>query len=869
MKRLSLSLSLCVSGLLVSLALSGCSGFSNIETSGPVQQQVQMGGFSGSNFGGHAPVTQADVYLFQVGTNGYASAPTSLLTSVYDTQFGYPTSDHSAADGAPSGALSVKTDNSGAFYISNYSCTAGYPVYLAAVGGTTTSYTAFAIQSFDIAGATGSGPFGNRAPYTGGTATFNLAAGENAILYVGQTVSLSVGITGFTSPVTVTSTIVPTKTTAGSFTVTNTGTTRANGNYTYTGTGTPNGTPNASTINLATLGLCPSVGNFYTQGQGNISYVYMNEVSTMATALAFGGFGTGPFNIGIPSVASGDTADGAALALTGIKNAALNANQLYDITGTSLSTSNQGEGHIARQVTPGGNGTVPRNLLNTLGNILASCVDSVNAGGTGTYSANCTTLFTYATSDGVKATSLAAANSPNDIATAAFNLAHFPAGPPGTSSTNNTSGQSAYFMNQLYTLQGSQGPFQPSLGTQPNDFSVSIQYPQAAVAGGATANPFLTEAESVGIDADGSVWINTGGGGNDRVVKLNAQGVVQYESPDAGHQLGYLSIDPSGNVWTGGGFDQVAMTVYSGSGTSYTPVNYGGPTNNGFNGSTMWDPYITVTDSLGAAYAGAATANGANQWYMLKWQGNTNSGSTSYNLNSGTTPNGMPPGYVIAHAAVENLSSGGDIWFTTESGSAGNNFVVSRVSKTGSLASGFPVTNASGIGGTLATGLSAPEMPALDYGNYLWVANQNGGTGGSLMRITSSNGAVTTLGTATGAVPNQTINGPFGVTVDGLGKVWVANRSTGNSAYAGILEYDSTALATGTGSVVVSPSGDLQLAQNGVRMTPPLNVEVDPSGVLWITSYDGNTLTELLGPAAPAYTPRSTASGKNSIGTRP
>jgi hypothetical protein len=851
MKRLSLSLSLCVSGLLASLALSGCSGFSNIETSGPLQQQVTMGGFSGSNFGGHAPVTQADVYLFQVGTNGYASQSTSLLTSAYNTQFGYPTSDNSAADGAPTGALSVKTDNSGAFYISNYTCTVGYPVYLAAVGGTTTSYVSFNVDSF--------------IQNSNGTITFDIPAGNTAILYVGQSVN-NPGVGNYV----VTAATPPTQSTNGSFTTNLSGFTVGQ-TYPYKVTLTPLGTPNASTINLATLGLCPSSGNFYTQGQGNINYVYMNEVSTMATALAFGGFGTGPFNIGIPSTAKTsnpvDTADGAAIALTGIQNAALNANQLYDITGTSLSTSYQGEGHIARAVTPAGNGIVPRNLLDTLGNILASCVDSANSGVSPNFSSNCITLFENATSDGKNATSITASNVPHDIATAAFNLAHFPAGPPGTSSTSNTAGQSAYFMNQLYTLQGSQGPFQPSLSAQPNDFSASIQYPQTAVTGGASGNAFLTEAESVGIDKDGSVWINTGGGGNQRVVKLNPQGVVQYESPDQGHQLGYLSIDPSGNVWTGGGFNQTAMTVFSGSGKTYTPVTYGGPTNNNFTGTNMWDPYITVTDSTGAAYAGAAPTQGANQWYMVKWQGNTNAGSTSYNLNSGTTPNGMPAGYVIAHAAVENLSSGGDVWFTTEAGTAGNNFVVSRVSKTGVLASGFPITNSTTIGGTVASGLSAPEMPALDYGNNLWVANQNGGSGGSLMNISSGNNGnaptVTTEPKANGATTN-TINGPFGVTVDGGGKVWVANRNLSNGgAAASILEYDSVT------NTPVSPSGNLTLTQNGTRMPAPLNLETDPSGVLWITSYDGNSLIELLGPGSPTYTPRSTASGKNTIGIRP
>jgi hypothetical protein len=189
------------------------------------------------------------------------------------------------------------------------------------------------------------------------------------------------------------------------------------------------------------------------------------------------------------------------------------------------------------------------------------------------------------------------------------------------------------------------------------------------------------------------------------------------------------------------------------------------------------------------------------------------------------------------------------------------------VSKTGVLASGFPITNSTTIGGTVASGLSAPEMPALDYGNNLWVANQNGGSGGSLMNISSGNNGnaptVTTEPKANGATTN-TINGPFGVTVDGGGKVWVANRNLSNGgAAASILEYDSVT------NTPVSPSGNLTLTQNGTRMPAPLNLETDPSGVLWITSYDGNSLIELLGPGSPTYTPRSTASGKNTIGIRP
>jgi len=49
----------------------------------------------------------------------------------------------------------------------------------------------------------------------------------------------------------------------------------------------------------------------------------------------------------------------------------------------------------------------------------------------------------------------------------------------------------------------------------------------------------------------------------------------------------------------------------------------------------------------------------------------------------------------------------------------------------------------------------------------------------------------------------------------------------------------------------------------------PLNVQVDPSGNLWITNYAGSRIVELLGVAAPTWEPLSDAANHNKLGSKP
>src|SRR5271157_2678957 len=101
--------------LTVSVAIAGCgsAGSPNLSGSGSETQGSAIGG---KVYGAQQPVTGAKVYLYAVGTGGYASEPTSLLT----------------------GAGYVTTGSGGSFSINDdYTCPSapGDLVYLFSVGG--------------------------------------------------------------------------------------------------------------------------------------------------------------------------------------------------------------------------------------------------------------------------------------------------------------------------------------------------------------------------------------------------------------------------------------------------------------------------------------------------------------------------------------------------------------------------------------------------------------------------------------------------------------------------------------------------------------------------------------------------------------
>ena len=138
---------------------------------------------------------------------------------------------------------------------------------------------------------------------------------------------------------------------------------------------------------MAMLGSCPQAAFDGT------STLNMNEISTVATAYALAGFATDPTHFSY---------SGSALAQTGLSNAISNIENLYSAaSGQTMET------------TPNGNGVVPYKAINTLGNILAACIQS-----NGPTSTPCSVLLSN--------TAALSGSAPTDTAAAALNIAHNP-----------------------------------------------------------------------------------------------------------------------------------------------------------------------------------------------------------------------------------------------------------------------------------------------------------------------------------------------------------------------------------------------------------------------------------------------------------
>jgi hypothetical protein len=817
MKTSSISVSLSQLLLISSAVLiAGCGGMTTGLPDSVITPVTQSSPIAGSVFGGHAPIIGAHVYVLQTNASGYASAPTNILTSGFS--------------GTDSHGNYVTTAFDGSFNITgDYACTPGsggkpgLPVYLAAIGGA---------PYVPLPGTTTPTPVKiTQASYIGKINSYYILqfTGYN-LLYAGQSVSLS-GLTGtgWTTFNGTTQTIYSASDTA--FTILS----LAGGPATATESGAlatvvPNPpTPNPAIANLAVLGNCPTTGNFSTSGTGSdvISYVFMNEVSTTAAAYAFSGFGSGPFNIGTGS---------STMAQTGLKNAANNAAQLYSIQGYYNSNVYAGEGHIANPVTPSG-GTVAQTTLDTLGNILASCVDSANTsnsslnpGSTGA-SAACSALFTYATSNGIPYGYTGTGTIATDIATAAFNIAHNPAGNANANSN---------FVTRLYALQGAETtPFSPNLTSPPTDFTVGITFP-------VTGTP-----QSVETDASGNFWYTSqiaaaptypctnSNCGTSTIVEDSPLGVPLYTHTNTSWDYGDVTIDSSGNAWTGNqsGYD-VSTEVLPGT------------------------PYVLDTTGQDFTYGAGPVANGAGDVYIVHGptagfpQNGDNVELTEFNASRNaigsqpfiatsfsTGPGFTAPYYNVRHGAIDQVNTVANfqnLWLVSEGGG-----IISKIlvpSTTGLPEAGFPIGNPQYPANPCQTSIVNPEMPAIDASGDAWIPINNVGNGTTVLKVTP-----------TGNCASYPVDfGPYGAAVDGANTVWITNQ-TGNT----ITQLNST-----SGAATINYKVDNFL--NG-----PAGLAIDLSGDLLITNSIGSSIVEVIGAATPTYAPLGVAAANSKLGSTP
>jgi streptogramin lyase len=490
--------------------------------------------------------------------------------------------------------------------------------------------------------------------------------------------------------------------------------------YLYSLGGNPGSGTNSVAGLMAALGNCPG-GSFASS-----TFVFMNEVSTVAAAYAMSGFATDALHV---------SSSGTAQAKLGIANAFVNAAVLE-----TLSTG------VANQFPPAlptgaGGGAVPQSEINTLGNILAACVNSTGAVTGPTNATACYTLFTNAMSGGMTGTQ------PTDTATAAINIAHNPVGA----------------VSALYGLSSAYAQFSPALTAQPNDFTMSIYY----------SNPQLYDTGGpLAADASGNIWAAA-----NSVFKFNGQA---YDFTGGTGYSGFygaqdIAIDVNGNAWA---VNTSSVGKFNNSGTLISPA--GGYTGLGLTGVGQATPISIAMDAssnawisndlnhavvkvsssgtLSGTYSGtgglSAPGPVAIDTSGDAWIADTSSGAIVELSNTGTPLSGTggytgvglnaPTGIAIDHS--------GNVWVSNSGGTYGS---VTEISKTGTLLSGSGFTSSA---------LGNPTAITIDGAGNAWTVGP-----GAINEISPA-GSFLSGSTGFPAAEGSNVTG---MTIDGSGDVWV------------------------------------------------------------------------------------------------
>ena len=172
---------------------------------------------------------------------------------------------------------------------------------------------------------------------------------------------------------------------------------------------------------MAALGPCSAL-----LANGNNQFIYIDEVTTVASVYALSAFMTGVNALGSAPDAISTNALAAAFANV--------QTMVNTTTGMALTTST-------------GNGVVPVTTINSLANSLAECINS-----TSSTSSACNSLFSATTVGGT---------APTDTIQAALNVALHP--------SQNTS--------QVFAVATSTPPFQPTLTMAPASYAITVAHP--------------------------------------------------------------------------------------------------------------------------------------------------------------------------------------------------------------------------------------------------------------------------------------------------------------------------------------------------------------------------------------------------------
>ena len=494
--------------------------------------------------------------------------------------------------------------------------------------------------------------------------------------------------------------------------------------YVYTRGGDSGMGQNNAATELAAVGPCPAE-------QADVPPVVVDEVTTVAMSFALAGFANDALHI---------ASSGSQLAVIGVANAFVNASHLAPTT-TGL----------APAALPSGSATVPQATINTLANILFSCIHS-----SGASSSACQSLLGATSST----------QPLSDTASAMIAIAHSPASA----------------VSMLFAQQSSTPPFTPYLTTAPNDFTLGLVF----TGGG------INETNGVAVDAMGNVWST-----NDSyyLTEISSAGVFLSGSngylTDA-YVPGPIAIDLNDNVWIGNGAHTIdgpgSIVELSSDGTVLSGANgygYGllrrpeglaiDASNNIWITDTVGDNVVEFSNS-GQVLSGAKgfTGGGINDPYQLAinpsgdvWVANSPINSTtlvssiSELSSSGTplTPSTGVTGTGYFGAASLAIDHQNNVWGV----GAGPGAQVSKVSPDGVVLSGSGYATV-GVGGAHAGGTTI----AIDGDGNVWAplawapyVIELSNTGATLSGPTGYTGGVTGLAY---------------IAIDGSGDVWGSSQ---------------------------------------------------------------------------------------------
>ena len=530
------------------------------------------------------------------------------------------------------------------------------------------------------------------------------------------------------------------------------------------------GTNNAGIALMAALGNCPSNGNDLAS---TVPSVVINEVTTVAAVYALAPFMSGP-----TTVSTAGSVNGAA----GLPAAFATAANLVDITNGA-----------ARSITPAGNGVVPVRTINTLADILATCINSDGSmlqGGlnarTGQLdpTSTCYTLYNSAPDRTGRV--------PADTITALVNIAHSPGSHdlPGGGWT--TAG--------LYSLLTTQAPFQPTIPQLPIDFTLEVAYSGGGLSGAQTL------PRSVAVDASGNVWtINQSA----KTVSLfsNVGAPLSAASGFSGITAGTssapfaspvaIAINGSGNavvVDSGANGDAGSLRILTPSGNVQTLVDgLQSPTDVAVNGTGQM--YFVPSHQLNGVYA--INPGGTQPIQLLSGNGLS-------------TPRSV---------AVDNLF--------------GQLAVVNQDTNTDSVARSISPYRSVAAYSTGSTGQQF--LNATDSKGNVWTTFRSATQTSSSGVLKQNHAGVPAQGSPFTAV--YTLSFPNSIAIDGADNAFIASSET-----VPMFQLDSDGHAVSGYSGYVSD-------------VVPTSVAIDASGNVWFRNANDATLRELIGLAASTMTP--------------